>query len=43
MIEGRAGIFLVKVDGETIWDKHEQNDEFPEEGFICESIAACGK
>jgi hypothetical protein len=36
LIEGRAGIFLVKLEDEVLWDKYAQNDEFPDEGFIVE-------
>jgi len=38
LVEGRGGIFLVKSDGQTIWDKQSQNDQFPDEDFISAAI-----
>jgi selT/selW/selH-like putative selenoprotein len=37
LIRGKGGIFDVKVDGETIFSKHDQG-RFPEEGEVLERI-----
>jgi hypothetical protein len=38
LIEGRAGIFLVRFGDKTLWDKYAENDQFPPEGFIVDRL-----
>jgi len=42
MIEGKGGVFDVKVDGSLIYSKHETG-EFPEHSLILDKIAKCSK
>ncbi len=42
MIEGRGGIFDVRVDGNLIYSKHETG-EFPEHSLILERISKAAR
>jgi len=38
LVKGRGGIFLVTTPDTTLWDKHAQDDQFPDEGFILDQL-----
>ncbi len=38
LLEGRGGIFDVRVDGELVFSKHAEGDRFPEPGEVVERI-----
>ena len=42
MIEGKGGIFDVKVDGALIYSKHETG-EFPQHSLILDKMSALSK
>jgi predicted Rdx family selenoprotein len=31
LIKGQKGVFIVKLDGKQLWNKHEMDGEFPNE------------
>jgi len=38
LIEGRGGIFDVKLGDETVYSKHQNGNQFPEEGPLVDRL-----
>ena len=38
LIKGKRGVFTVTVDGREVWNKHEMDDQFPDEGKLVATI-----
>ena len=39
LVGGGKGDFIVKADGQLLWDKRRMDDEFPEEVTILDRLA----
>lgn len=42
LIKGSRGAFNVTVDGNEVWNKHEMNDEYPNEDQLVASLKEKG-
>ena len=42
LVDGGRGDFIVNADGNTVWDKRNMGDEFPDNRAIVDAVKALG-
>lgn len=42
LIKGRGGVYNIVADGREVWNKHEMNDEYPDEDALIRALGGSG-